>query len=176
MTWNSAKLYENRRCEYEDMKEDEKVFPSSCFWHLFVTGCIVEGGGGKLVHHLQDGFLFWWKIEILPLLLWTSVKVINLSMTSMKLLNNIRPKKDLVKHCMRSNIGSYTCCGCRQLKYTLMNYASTNTRNPSVQSTPTAINLCPWRSIPTISCMNLCGNRLREFDFNFWKGRGNCNL
>ena len=167
MTWNSAKLYENRRCEYEDMKEDEKVFPSSCFWHLFVTGCIVEGGGGKLVHHLQDGFLFWWKIEILPLLLWTSVKVINLSMTSMKLLNNIRPKKDLVKHCMRSNIGSYTCCGCRQLKYTLMNYASTNTRNPSVQSTPTAINLCPWRSIPTISCMNLCGNRLREFDFNF---------
>lgn len=75
--------------------------------------------------------------------------------------------KNLVRHCMRSNIGSYTCCGCRQLKYTLMNYASTNTRNPSVQSTPTAINLCPWRSIPTISCMNLCGNRLREFDFNF---------
>ena len=53
------------------------------------------GGGGKLVHHLQDGFLFWWKIEILPLLLWTSVKVINLSMTSMKLLKhrNIRPKR-----------------------------------------------------------------------------------
>lgn len=45
--------------------------------------------------------------------------------------------KNLVKHCcVRSNIGSYTCCGCRQLKYTLMNYASTNTRNPSVQSTP----------------------------------------
>ena len=59
-----------------------------------------------------------------------------------KLLNqvkvrNIRPKKALLQLCRRSNIESYTCCGCRQLKYTLMNYASTNTRNQAgVQSTP----------------------------------------
>ena len=142
MTWNSAKPYENRRdVNMKTWKKMKKFSLQAAFDTFLLLDVLCKAGVESWSTTFKMGSFFDEKLKSSPSSLDKCEGYQPLN-DFIKLLNqvkmrNIRPKKALLQHCRRSNIESYTCCGCRQLKNTLMNYASTNTRNQAgVQSTP----------------------------------------